>query len=115
MYWVKIVIVSVFPFFISSCMGDIDSTRAKELDKYTASSIKEKLIIGSSTKRDALVLLGMPYAPKDYNNSNRWVYKSDKKDRRIYFFIPFNNDKDQTLYLGFDEKGILYSLNYTDK
>lgn len=115
MNWGKIFIASAFPLFISSCIGSFDSTRTTELDKYSASSIKEKLIIGSSTKRDTLILLGMPNSPEDYNNSNEWTYKSDKTDRRIYFFIPFNNDKTQELRLEFNEKGVLSSLDYTDK
>ena len=115
MRWVKMLIALSIPFAISACVGNIDSTRATVLDKYSESSIKERLLVGSSTKRDALILLGIPDSPDNYNNSSEWVYKSERKDRRLYLFIPVNNDKAQELTLKFDGKGVLSSLDYMDK
>ncbi|WP_241597145.1 outer membrane protein assembly factor BamE domain-containing protein [Rosenbergiella epipactidis] len=112
---IRKIIVLTLPFLLSACMVNLDRTRATELNRYSESSIKEKLIIGSSTKKEVLLLLGAPNLPKDYNNASEWVYKSVQIHRGIYLLIPFNNNKDQVLIVKFNEVGVLSSLDYMDK
>lgn len=115
MFKIRKIVVLILPFLLSACLVNVDKTRATELSNYSESSIKRKLIVGSTTKKDALILLGAPNSPKNYNNANEWVYRSVQVHRGIYLFIPFINDKDQSLSLKFDEMGILSSLEYSDK
>lgn len=112
---IRKIMVLTLSFLLSACMVNVDRTRATELNKYSDSSIKEKLIIGSTTKKEVLILLGAPNSPKDYNNASEWVYKSVQIHRGIYLYIPFNNNKDQFLTLKFNEMGVLSSLEYIDK
>ncbi len=110
----KNVLTFMLALLLSGCMANIDRTRTNALDGYTETTIKEKLTAGSTTKKDILLLLGVPAFPLEYNKMNTWIYKSTRKDRRIYFFIPFNNDKDQILSLNFNSAGVLNSYNYID-
>ncbi|QGX92305.1 hypothetical protein EFZ10_12110 [Tatumella sp. TA1] len=112
---IKKLTVLALSFLLSACMVNVDRTRATELNRYSESSIKEKLIIGSSTKKEAMLLLGAPNSPKDYNHASEWVYKSVQIHRGIYLSIPFNNNKEQVLTLKFNEVGVLSSLDYIDK
>lgn len=112
---IRKIIVLILPFLLSACMVNLDRTGATELNRYSESSIKEKLIIGSTTKKEVLLLLGAPNSPKDYNNISEWVYKSVQIHRGLYLYIPFNNNKDQVLTLIFNEMGVLSSLKYRDK
>ena len=73
--------VLTLSLLLSACMVNVDRTRATDLNRYSESSIKEKLIIGSSTKKEAMLLLGAPNSPKDYNNASEWVYKSVQTHR----------------------------------
>lgn len=91
--------------FLSGCMANIDRTRTNDLDEYSETTLKEKLTAGSTTKKDVLLLLGVPAFSADYNKINTWTYKSSRTDRCIYFFIPFNNDKDQILSLNLTAQG----------
>ena len=115
MFNIKRISVLILPFLLSACMAHHDKIRATELNNYSESTIKEKLIIDSATKKDVLILLGAPNSPKDYNNSNEWLYKSFLIHRRMYLFIPVNKDKKQFLTLNFDGMGVLSSLKYRDK
>lgn len=110
----KNILTFMLAIFLSGCVANIDRTRANDLDGYTETTLKENLTAGSTTKKDVLLLLGVPAFPADYNKMNTWIYKSSRTDRRIYFFIPFNNDKDQTLSLNFNSAGVLISYNYID-
>lgn len=110
----KRICILLMVILITACVGNIDKTSATDLDKYDEVTLKEKLTVGTTTKKDVLLLLGRPSLPEEYNNSIHWVYRSQKIDRRMYFLIPFNNSKNQMLSLNFTDAGVLLKYSYTD-
>jgi outer membrane protein assembly factor BamE (lipoprotein component of BamABCDE complex) len=107
--------VVAFSLLVISCAANVDRTKETSLAQYTENEIRGKLTPQVTTRRDALIAFGVPEYPADYNNGNKWYYHSEKLDRRIYFLIPFINDRNQNLTLHFSDKGILTDYTYTDK
>jgi hypothetical protein len=107
----------IFAIFLSlvGCAANIDRTRETKLSKYSEKDIKQKIIPEVTTRRDILIEFGVPVNTADYNNATQWVYHSERIDRRIYFFIPFINDRNQYITLSFSEKGVLKNYSYYEK
>ncbi|OCJ43355.1 outer membrane protein assembly factor BamE [Serratia sp. 14-2641] len=105
----------VFMFFLLvGCASNVDRTKVTVLDQYTEKTIKESLIVGSTTKKDVIKLLGRPNSPEDYNGRNVWLYNSKKTDRRVIFLIPVINDRNQVLELTFNDAKILKDMKYQE-
>lgn len=100
---------------LTACAGDIDRTKEGSVSNFSERQIKEKIVVGQSTKRDVLMLLGRPTTPLDYNGSNNWIYFSDVKDRRIYFLIPLFLDEKVMLGLKFNDSNIVEEMEYSRK
>lgn len=100
---------------LTACAGDVDRTKEGSVSNFSERQIKEKIVIGKSTKRDVLMLLGRPTTPLDYNGNNSWVYFSDVKDRRIYFLIPVFLDEKVLLGLKFNGNNIVEKMEYNRK
>lgn len=110
----KRILILCMVILTTACVGNVDKTSATDLDKYDEVTIKENLTVGKTTRKDVLLLLGTPSFPSEYNESNIWIYKSTKIDRRLYLFIPINNSKNQTLSLHFTDAGVLLNFIYRD-
>lgn len=100
---------------LTACAGDIDRTKEGTVSNFSERKIKENIVVGQSTKRDVLMLLGRPTTPLDYNGSNNWIYFSDVKDRRIYFLIPVFLDEKVVLVLKFNDSNIVEKMEYSRK
>ncbi|UNK63074.1 hypothetical protein [Buttiauxella ferragutiae] len=110
----KLIILSL-SLIIISCASNIDRTKETTLAQYSEKEIQGKLTSHVTTRRDVLIAFGVPAHPADYNSADKWYYHSEKLDRRIYFLIPFINDRNQNLVLNFSDKGVLTDYSYTDK
>lgn len=100
---------------LSGCMANIDKTRMSELNNYSEQAIREKIVVGKSSKRDVLQLLGAPAVPEDFKTASRWYYASKVVDRRLYFFIPVFRDRQQSLFLEFNNAGVVSEMKYSEK
>ncbi|HCV65636.1 outer membrane protein assembly factor BamE [Serratia proteamaculans] len=110
----KILLSVVVIFLLSGCARNVNKVGATELYNYNEKSIREKIIIGKSTKKDVLLLLGKPLEPDNYNGINDWVYISKVMERRLILLIPINNDKNQILKLSFDNDNIVRKIYYIE-
>jgi hypothetical protein len=110
----KLIIASL-SLMIVSCASNIDKTKETTLAQYSEKEIRGKLTPQITSRRDALIAFGVPASPADYNNADNWHYHSETVDRRIYFLIPFINDRKQDLLLNFSNKGILTDYNYSER
>lgn len=99
---------------LSGCARNVNKVGATELYNYNEKSINESIIIGKSTKKDVLLLLGKPAQPDNYNDINDWVYISKVMERRLILFVPINNDKNQILKLSFDNDNIVRKIYYIE-
>ena len=108
-------IISCLPLVIIACASNIDRTKETTLSQYSEKEIRGKLVPHLTTQRDVLITFGVPVQPTDYNSADKWYYHSETIDRRIYFLIPFINDRNQNLILNFSDKGVLTDYHYNDK
>ncbi len=102
-------------FALSGCMANVDRTRVSDLNNYSEKVIRESIVVGKSTKKDVLLLLGAPAVPKEFKTADAWIYASKVVDRRLYFFIPIFRDRDQLLILKFNDAGVVSKMDYTEK
>lgn len=100
---------------LTACAGDIDRTKEGSVSSFSEKQIKKKIVVGQSTKRDILILLGRPTTPLDYNEGDNWVYFSDIKDRRFYFLFPVFLDEKVVLGLKFNSNNIVEKVYYSRK
>ena len=100
---------------LSGCMANIDRTRVSDLNNYSEKVIRESIVVGKSTKKDVLLILGAPAVPREFKTASVWIYASKVVDRRLYFFIPVFRDRDQLLLLHFNEAGVVSKMDYTEK
>ena len=100
---------------LSGCIVNVDRTRASELGNYSDKDIRNNIVVGKSTKKDMLLLLGAPTTPKDFKTAGNWIYASNVVDRRLYLFIPIFRDRDQLLMLEFNNNGVVSKIHYTEK
>ena len=100
---------------LGGCIGHIDRSHESSVSKYSASELDKKLVIGKTTKKEVLLLLGRPAYPEDYNQGNIWVYRSLTQGRAIYAIVPVNYDRDITLVLTFDKNKILTKREYKER
>jgi hypothetical protein len=98
-----------------SCAANVDRTKETTLARYSEKEIRSQLTPQVTSRRDVLIAFGVPTQPADYNSAQKWSYHSETLDRRIYFMIPFINDRNQNLVLNFSEEGKLTDYTYTDK
>lgn len=97
---------------LSGCIGNIDRTQQGTVSKLQETDLDKKLVLGKTTKKDVLILLGRPDIPQDYNHQNTWLYNSNVKGRALYVIVPVNYDESVTLVLTFDENKILTHREY---
>lgn len=100
---------------LSGCMANIDKTGMTDLYNYSEQTIREKIVVGKTSKKEVLLFLGAPGAPADFKTADHWLYASKVVDRRLYFFIPVFRDKAQILLLEFDKAGVVSKMNYSEK
>ncbi|WP_130834772.1 outer membrane protein assembly factor BamE domain-containing protein [[Erwinia] mediterraneensis] len=100
---------------LSGCVANVDRTRMSDLNNYSEKVIRDSIVVGKSTKKDVLLLLGAPATPKEFKTANTWIYASKVVDRRLYFFIPVFRDRDQLLLLKFNDAGVVSKMDYTEK
>ncbi|ALB67516.1 outer membrane protein assembly factor BamE [Cronobacter dublinensis] len=100
---------------LNGCIANVDRTRATDLYNHSEKDIRTSIIVGQSTKKDVLLLLGAPATPKEFKTARNWIYASSVVDRRLYFFIPIIRDKDQLLLLEFNNEGVVSKMYYTEK
>lgn len=100
---------------LSGCIANVDRTQASELDNYSEKDIRKSIVVGKSTKKDMLLLLGAPVTPKDFKTASNWIYVSNVVDRRLYLIIPVFRDRDQLLMLDFNNDGVVSKIHYTEK
>lgn len=100
---------------LNGCIANVDRTRASDLDNYSEKDIRKSIVVGKSTKKDMLLLLGAPATPKEFKTAGSWVYASNVVDRRLYLFIPIFRDRDQLLLLEFNNADVVSKINYTEK
>ena len=108
-------ILFVFSLLLTACVGNIDRTKEGAISQHSEASVKERIIIGESTKKDVLRFLGRPSSPTEYADSNDWFYYSDVIDRRIYFLVPVVLDEKITLNVIFGEGGVVENFIYLKK
>ncbi|MRS16049.1 hypothetical protein GJV06_14230 [Enterobacteriaceae bacterium RIT691] len=100
---------------LSACTGNYDRTQETQLAKYSQQEIRAGLKEKVSTKRDVLVLLGVPETPTDYNASSHWTYHSKTIDQQFYLFIPVISNRTQDLVVNFTPAGVLSDFHYTER
>lgn len=104
-----------FSLLLTACAGNIDRTKEGTISQYSEANIKERIIIGKSTKKDVLRFLGRPSFPTEYADSNDWFYYSDVIDRRVYLLVPVVLDEKITLNVIFGEGGVVGNFIYLKK
>lgn len=100
---------------LSGCAANVDKTQASNLNNYSETVIRQSIVVGKSTKKDVLLLLGAPTTPKEFKTAHHWTYVSKVVDRRIYLVIPLIQDRDQLLLLEFNDAGVVTKMNYTEQ
>ncbi|ALB54148.1 outer membrane protein assembly factor BamE [Cronobacter universalis] len=111
-YFLLLVVTTIA---LTGCAANVDRTHASDLANYSEKDIRNKIVVGKSTKKDVLLLLGTPAIPKEFKTASHWIYASKVVDRRLYFFIPIFRDRDQFLLLEFNNNGAVSKLQYTEK
>jgi outer membrane protein assembly factor BamE (lipoprotein component of BamABCDE complex) len=100
---------------LSGCIANVDRTRASALNNYSEKVIRESIVVGKSTKKDVVLLLGTPAVPKEFKTASTWIYASKVVDRRMYLLIPVFRDRTQLLLLEFNDAGVVSKMNYAEK
>lgn len=100
---------------LSGCIANVDRTRASALDNYSGKDIRKSIVVGKSTKKDVLLLLGAPAMPKDFKTASGWIYASKVVDRHLYLVIPVFRDREQLLLLKFSDAGVVSKMDYSEK
>lgn len=111
----KILLLAFTMISLNGCMANVDRTQASDLNNYSERDIRKSIVVGKSTKKDMLLLLGAPTIPKEFKTASNWFYASHVVDRRLYFFIPIIKDRDQLLLLEFNNDGVVSKMHYTEK
>jgi len=62
---------SLLLLVLGGCIGHIDRGHESSVSKYSASELDKKLVIGKTTKKEVLLLLGRLGYPEDYNHQKR--------------------------------------------
>jgi|SRR5471030_770632 len=108
------VLVFVGVMLLSGCLFVGGSAKETALGQYNEQTIKEKIIVGKSTKKDVLLVLGQPSTPKDYISKSEWDYYSSKTDKLIILLVSIINDKSQSLHVTFDANNVVTTLDYKE-
>lgn len=98
---------------LTACVSPKDRTKAGAIAQYSEEQIREKIIIGQSTKKDVLKLIGRPSLPAEYNEANSWIYVSKIEDWRTYLIIRISLDKKAVLGLVFDDDNVVKKIIYS--
>ncbi|WP_159565318.1 outer membrane protein assembly factor BamE [Budvicia diplopodorum] len=106
------ILIILLSLLLIGCVRNFDKIHEGTISKYSEQEIKKNIVIGVSTKRDVLMLLGRPNYPVDYNQGNDWIYTSQKMDRGFYLLAPVNMDEKLSLKLKFSDQKILEYLDY---
>lgn len=111
----KLIIVAILSLLITGCLSNIDKTRETVLRDYSEKNINESFVVGKTTKKEVIGLLGAPTSPEVYNFKDTWIYYSQKTERYIFLIVPINRDANKTLILTFDKNKVLTNVKFIDK
>lgn len=102
----------------TGCLYDSSSSHNKALSDIEDNNYREKFVVGTTTKKDVITMIGPPENARDLNGiaSDIWVYsyKSNVSALPLFPPIPVSVDKNKRIALTFTQGGILKSVTYSE-